>query len=245
MMTQINWAQIYPWLEAQAPWLGQLSPLFAATCTALALIVIGGALAARVPRLGGFMRFGGNFLLLTVFVLAAMRFVRMDPAFDGQLRAFGLPAQTVTGGETRIPLASDGHYWIAARVNGVRQRFMVDTGATVTAMSASVAEVTGIEPDPLRRPVTVTTANGVVQAQLGRIYTLRFGSIAARDLDVVVIPEAEPGDGGINVVGMNFLSRLKGWRVEEGVLILTPHHPQAAKDPSGADTGAADRGGNS
>jgi aspartyl protease family protein len=224
MMTQINWAQIYPWLEAQAPWLGQLSPLFAATCTALALIVIGGALAARVPRLGGFMRFGGNFLLLTVFVLAAMRFVRMDPAFDGQLRAFGLPAQTETGGESRIPLASDGHYWIAARVNGVRQRFMVDTGATVSAIGADAAAEAGLEPDALHLPVTVRTANGTTQAQVAAVDELRFGSVVARDLQVVITENS----GGLNLLGMNFLNRLKGWRVEDGTLILTPRHPQEA-----------------
>jgi aspartyl protease family protein len=36
-----------------------------------------------------------------------------------------------------------------------------------------------------------------------------------------------PAFGNMNVVGMNFLSRLKSWRVEDGVLILQPHHPQA------------------
>ena len=32
--------------------------------------------------------------------------------------------------------------------------------------------------------------------------------------------------GDTDVLGMNFLSRLKSWRVEEGVLVLVPHHPQ-------------------
>ena len=35
-----------------------------------------------------------------------------------------------------------------------------------------------------------------------------------------------PGLNGINVLGMNFLSRLQGWRVEDGTLILVPHNPQ-------------------
>ena len=37
--------QIYTWLESGAPWLGQLSPLFAATCAAL--LLVGGAAVAR------------------------------------------------------------------------------------------------------------------------------------------------------------------------------------------------------
>lgn len=214
--------QFYAWLEAEAPWIGHLSPLFAATCGALALVVIGGAVLRRAPRLGGTLRFGGNLLLLTVFALAVLRFVRMDPTFDAPLRTIGMAGQTVTGGETRIPLAADGHYWITARINGTRQRLMVDTGATVTAISENVAAAAGIEPDPLRLPARVETANGVVSAQLARLNTLRFGSVAARDLDAIVMP----GEDGPNVIGMNFLTRLKGWRVEEGVLILTPHKPQ-------------------
>ncbi len=215
--------QIYTWLEAEAPWLGHLSPLFAATCAALALVVIGGMVPARSPRLGRGLRLGGNLLMLVVFGLAVMRFVKIDPSFDAALHTLGAPPQTVTGGETRIPLAPDGHYWITARVNGKRLRLMVDTGATVTAVSQDVAGAAGIEPDPLRRDAMVETANGTVTAASARIKQLRFGSILANDLDAIVMP----GETGPNVLGMNFLNRLKGWRVEDGVLILTPRKPQA------------------
>lgn len=218
--------QIYAWLEAEAPWLGHLSPLFAATCCALALVVIGGQVLARSPRLGRGLRLGGNLLLLAVFGLAVMRFVRMGPSFDAALHSLGAPAQTVTGGETRIPLGPDGHYWITAQLNGKRLRLMVDTGATVTAVSQDVAEAAGIEPDPLRPEAMVETANGTVTAASARIDSLRFGSIAAQDLDAIVMP----GETGPNVLGMNFLNRLKGWRVEDGVLILTPRKPQLDAD---------------
>jgi len=218
--------EIYAWLEAEAPWLGHLSPLFAATCAALLLIVVGGALLPRGPRLGRVLRVGGNLLLIAVFALAVLRFVRMDPAFDAALHAVGAQPQTVAGGETRIPLADDGHYWITARVNGTRLRLMVDTGATVTAISQDVAEAAGIAPDPLAPEARVETANGMVSAAPARIDSLRFGSVAARDLDAIVMP----GANGPNVIGMNFLTRLKGWRVEEGVLILTPHQPKPDAD---------------
>jgi len=218
--------QIYAWLEAEAPWLGQLSPLFAATCAALVLIVVGGALLSRLPRLGGAVRLGGNVLLLAVFGLAVLRFVRMDPSFDAALHAVGAQPQTVSGGETRIPLSPDGHYWITARLNGTRLRLMVDTGATVTAISQDLAEAAGVEPDPLQGDATVETANGTVTAAPARIASLRFGSIAARDLAAIVMP----GANGPNVLGMNFLTRLKGWRVEDGVLILTPRKPQPDAD---------------
>jgi aspartyl protease family protein len=37
-----------------------------------------------------------------------------------------------------------------------------------------------------------------------------------------------PGLGETNVIGMNLLSRLASWRVEDGTLILVPHHPQTS-----------------
>lgn len=211
-------------VQALLAGLGSAPPLLLAALAAIALTLLAAGLGRLSPRLGGLLRLSGNLLLVGVFLLAAMRFVRLDPAFDSLTANLAMPAQTVVGGETRVPLSADGHYWIEARVNGTRQRFMVDTGATITALSTEAADAAGIEPDPMRLPVVVRTANGSTQAQMARIDELRFGSIVARDMDAIVTGST----GGLNVLGMNFLSRLKGWRVEEGVLVLTPRHAQPA-----------------
>lgn len=202
--------------------LGSAPPLLLAAFAAIALTMLAAGLGRMSPRVGGLLRLTGNLMLIAVFLLAALRFVRLDPAFDSLTANLAMPAQTVVGGETRVPLSADGHYWIEVRVNGTRQRFMVDTGATLTAISTETADAAGIRPDTLRLPVVVRTANGSTQAQMARIDELRFGSIVARDMDAIVTGST----GGLNVLGMNFLSRLKGWRVEEGVLVLTPRHAQ-------------------
>ena len=62
------------------------------------------------------------------------------------------------------------------------------------------------------------TANGTVTAELTTVPSLSFGNIRAEGLDAVIAPNL----GRTNVLGMNFLSRLKGWRVEDGNLILSP-----------------------
>jgi aspartyl protease family protein len=67
------------------------------------------------------------------------------------------------------------------------------------------------------------TANGAAPAQAGRVDELKVGNIVARNLRVV----SSPGLGNMDVLGMNFLSRLESWRVEGRTLILVPHHPQA------------------
>jgi aspartyl protease family protein len=75
----------------------------------------------------------------------------------------------------------------------------------------------------MRAPVILKTANGQTMAELVTIKELRFGNIVARDRDAVVAP----GLGETNVLGMNFLSRLKSWRVEGRTLVLVPNNPQA------------------
>lgn len=203
-------------LERSAPALAGLPPLIVATVVAIGLAALAGLLPRR---LGAGARVAGNLMLVAVFALAVWRLVRLDPSFDTLGASVALPVQTVAGDETRVPLAADGHYWIEARVNGSRQRFMVDTGATVTTVSDEAAAAAGIAPDPLRLPLAVRTANGTISARMGQARTLRFGSIEARDIDVIITGAT----GGLNVLGMNVLSRLKAWRVEDGVLVLTPH----------------------
>ena len=73
-------------------------------------------------------------------------------------------------------------------------------------------------------PVVLRTANGAAPAETGKIDELKVGNIVARNLRIVT----SPGLGGLDVLGMNFLSKLESWRVEGRTLVLVPHHPQNA-----------------
>ena len=126
--------------------------------------------------------------------------------------------QSVAGSEVRVPMADDGHYWVRATINGVERRMLVDSGASITALSTATAGAAKIATDSLSPPIEVDTANGQVVAKSGKIATLQVGGITATDLGVVVAPEF----GETDALGMNFLSKLKSWRVEGKVLILTP-----------------------
>ena len=222
------WHQAVLQGHAVQAWLGTLPPLLLAAIGAFALATTGGFLRRYLPFLGGAMRVCGNVALFVVLGVGVVQVARLNPSFgtslDAPLASLGLPRQVVAGTETRVPMAQDGHFWITAKVNGTRQRFMVDTGATVSAIASDAAAEAGLEPDAMHLPVTVRTANGTTQAQVARVNELRVGSVVARDLQVVITENS----GGLNLLGMNFLNRLKGWRVEDGTLILTPRHPQDA-----------------
>ena len=199
------------------------SGLLLAAVGAMLLGVIGTLLLRPAPALGRLLRMTSTLGLVGILLLVVLQLSRMDPRFDLALPEVGLPEQVVEGGETRVPLAPDGHFWLRAEVNGHPASFMVDTGATLTAISTETAAAAGLEPREAGLPVRMQTANGAVSADLTTIDELRFGSVAARGLDAIIAPGLPT-----NVIGMNLLSRLASWRVEGGTMILVPNHPQPA-----------------
>ncbi len=183
---------------------------------------LGAVMIRRHVPLGRLVRFGSTVVLVGIALTVVLQLARFDSRLDSLLPENMMPRQEVTGGETRIPLAQDGHFWLSAQVNGEPVEFMVDTGATLTALSPGAAERAGLEARKGGIPIRLNTANGSVAAQLATIEELRFGNVAARGLDAVIAP----GLGETNVIGMNLLTRLASWRVEGRTMILVPNNPQ-------------------
>lgn len=192
----------------------------------IALYALGGALLLmllfRLPLVGRALRFVFSLGLLAVALFLLIQQAPYQPQLGRVAERFGLDPQEVTGGEVRIRMARDGHFWADARINGVRRRMLIDSGATVTAISEATAAAARIESGGAPIPVVLKTANGMAPARAGSVEELRLGNIVARDLKVVV----SPAFGDMEVIGMNFLSKLASWRVEGRTLILVPHHPQ-------------------
>lgn len=204
----------------------QGQPLLALALAALFVSLAGGLLRGPLPVLGGFIKGLGNLGLVAALLLTVAQFARFNSGFDIALPQLGIAKQSVEGTETRVAMAPDGHFWITAKINGVPRDFLVDTGATLTAIAPATADAAAIAAPPVRRTVAMRTANGTVAADLVTIDEMRFGNIIARDLDALVAP----GLGDQNVIGMNLLSRLASWRVEGRTLILVPNHPQPAEE---------------
>lgn len=141
---------------------------------------------------------------------------RIDAFFA---RVTGNVEQRAEGGVVEIRMARDGHFWATTKLNGHDVRMLIDSGATKTAISLETANAAGIAADTGRPPVVVETANGTVEATFGAVDKLEVGSLVTRDIDVLMAENF----GESNVLGMNFLSRMKSWRVENRVLILEPY----------------------
>ena len=201
----------------------------------LGALFVAAMVARRIPVLRTIVSiafWGAAGLLLYAAVVERERF---DPWMARIAAGLNMDSQQVAGEETRIRMSRDGHFYVRATIGGVERRLLVDSGATITALSPATAAAAGVEVKPSVFPVVLKTANGTIRADTGEVRELRFGNVVARDLAVVV----SPAFGDIDVLGMNFLSRLKSWRVEGQTLILTPHHPQDAGSGATTATGAA------
>jgi len=184
----------------------------------IAVIVL---LLQRLPYVGRIIRFLFSFAILAFAVFLLLQQAPYQPTLARLTETLGLNNQTVSGKELRVRMSPDGHFWVNAKINGVERPMLIDSGATVTALSTDTARASGVDTGMGLAPVVLRTANGATPAETGTVDELRVGNIVARDLKVVSAPGLD-----LDVIGMNFLSELESWRVEGGTLVLVPHHPQ-------------------
>ena len=182
----------------------------------MAIMLVLGSLMSRRERfaklatmaLAWVAIFGAGFILFTFrdnFSWVAQR-----------LKAEAIGTPVVQGRETRIPMAIDGHFWVEGRINGVRVKFLVDSGATMTTVDRETARAAGVAVSA-RADQLVRTGNGIIKVSSGRARDLEVGGIARHDIGLQV---ADNDD--LNVLGMNFLSSLSRWGVEGRWLVLVP-----------------------
>ena len=109
-----------------------------------------------------------------------------------------------------------GHFFIDAYVNGASVRFMVDTGATLVALSPQDAEAAGLSGRSLRFTQRVSTAHGEARVAPTSLRELRLGQFSTEEVSAVVMEDAMP----VSLLGMSYLSRLTGYSIHDGVLTL-------------------------
>ncbi len=130
----------------------------------------------------------------------------------------GTAGQNVSGEAIELKRRDDGHYWLQVDINGTPVNFMIDSGATTTAMNAKSAAEANVEIDSAGYPVIISTANGQVTAQRASVQSMQIGPHKLTDHKVVV----SENFGDTNVLGMNFLDSMKSWKVEGNVMTLQP-----------------------
>jgi len=110
-----------------------------------------------------------------------------------------------------------GHFRVNARVDGRNLDFMIDTGASVIALTARDAARLGVRPLRSEFTASVKTANGTIRAAPLRLASVDVGGLRVRDVRALVLPEGALSE---NLLGLSFLSRLRRFEYARGKLVL-------------------------
>jgi aspartyl protease family protein len=119
--------------------------------------------------------------------------------------------------EASIPADAVGQFHANASIEGQEVEVMVDTGATMVALTAETAERLGVVVDPAAPKLRTHTANGDSLVSPVVLREVGLGSIEMNDVEAVVMP---PGAAGDNLLGASFLKRLASVEQRDGVLAL-------------------------
>jgi aspartyl protease family protein len=138
-----------------------------------------------------------------------------QPASDARPAASIHPAVDPTSNTIVFAANDRGHVILNAAVNGAAVRFLVDTGATLVALTQEDAQAAGITSGQLNFSARVSTANGSARMAPLTLRELRVGQFSAYDVPAAVLENLH-----VSLLGMSFLSRLRGYEMREGKLTI-------------------------
>lgn len=128
------------------------------------------------------------------------------------------PVSKTRGDRSVVLQASpSGHFEARAQVNGRSIRVMVDTGATLVALTHEDAAAAGIHPNRSDYRHSVSTANGTARVASVMLDEVAIDDVVVRGVRAVV---AEPGRLGVSLLGMSFLGQLSRTEISRGKLTL-------------------------
>jgi aspartyl protease family protein len=172
--------------------------------------------------------------LLFAGLVAAVISVYLNPKLDEASDATAAdatpaqPATTNVASMTVEPLATarrmatirsrpDGHYWTRALVNKKSTvEFMVDTGASVVALTYKDAQKMGLRPDTLDYRWEIRTAGGKTMGASVKIDSIQINQVKVRDVEAMVLRT----DLEQSLLGMSFLRELYSYEFRGERMII-------------------------
>ena len=137
-----------------------------------------------------------------------------------QTSATQSPTQPATNGARRTATLSvrpDGHYWARALVNKrASVEFMVDTGASVVALSLKDAKKMGFKPHELDYKWEIRTAGGITYGASVVIDSIKINQVHIRDVEAMVLKD----NLDQSLLGMSFLRELYSYEFRGERMII-------------------------
>jgi aspartyl protease family protein len=127
----------------------------------------------------------------------------------------GSSEQAAPSDTVRLSADTDGQFLTRGAVNGRPVNFIVDTGATLLALSRPEATRIGVDYSG-GRPAKVQTASGEAHGWRVSLASVCVGEVTVRDVDAIVIDGDAPRVG---LLGMSFLNRFDMHRQGSALLL--------------------------
>lgn len=205
-----GWQMTGGWDDTRGPqlaWAGTVAALMAAG-------ILASSRQKASTTIFSLLAWAGAFLIL----ILAYSYRDDAKALWARIRGefFGSEAVVTSGGDIELRRNADAHFYAEADVNGGKVNFLVDTGASIVALSWADARAVGIDPSTLSFDYPIHTAGGTVNTARVRLGRLAIGPIERRDVAAAVMPEGID----VSLLGLTFLDTLSSYQISGDRLTL-------------------------
>jgi aspartyl protease family protein len=112
--------------------------------------------------------------------------------------------------------AGDGHFYADAQIDTGDYHMLVDTGASVVALTSEDARDIGLDWDPNELAPVAQGASGPVEGVPVTIPRMAVGDFEAHDVQAIIVP-----DLGVSLLGQSFLRQVPNVTISDDKLTLS------------------------
>ena len=167
-----------------------------------------------------------------VGIIGVAALVHFETLKTGAEQMLGLPTSTEIAAVQHVPAstkparlgsvveieaADNGHFNAEVEINGRAVEVMIDTGATMVALSYEDAERAGLLLNDNDFTSAVSTANGMARVAPVTLERVSIGNITVRNVPAAV---TERGRMRTSLLGMSFLRKLSRFDMRSGRLVM-------------------------
>ncbi|MEM7662504.1 MAG: TIGR02281 family clan AA aspartic protease [Pseudomonadota bacterium] len=127
------------------------------------------------------------------------------------------PEKQLTPDAAYIFRKEDGHYWSNASVDGTSVEFLVDTGASIVALTWRDAQRLRLKPKELDFRWSIRTANGETFGASVLLDSIRIGNVRIENVEAMVLKD---GLLDHSLLGMSFLGELYSYEFKGDTMII-------------------------
>jgi aspartyl protease family protein len=121
------------------------------------------------------------------------------------------------GGEMVLDRANDGHFYATAQIDTGDYQMLVDTGASVVALTGDDAHAIGLDWDPNALAPVAQGASGPVMGVPVTIPDMAVGDFEAHNVQAIIVPDGLP----VSLLGQSFLRHVPTVSIADNSLTLS------------------------